>query len=235
MAVYLTSDLHGFSVFKFRQLLNIIGFSNDDWLFILGDVVDKNNDGGIELLKWIMTKPNIELIRGNHEQMLIDSLWIFDTISRKNLDNLTNDKLEVFYNWISNGGYLTLLSLEILEKNDRPLFLDVVDYLKQTPLYEVVDVANKRFVLCHSGFANFNKNKKLCEYTKEELLWNRPSTSDYYFEKTTVVFGHTPTSSFGSPARAFHKNNWIDIDMGVSQNQPPMFLRLDDLHEFYFD
>lgn len=42
---YVISDLHGYPLEKFKMLLDKAGFCDDDELFILGDVVDRNGDG----------------------------------------------------------------------------------------------------------------------------------------------------------------------------------------------
>ena len=47
--IYATSDLHGFSLERFQNLLDHAGFSDNDYLFVLGDVIDRNGDGGIGL------------------------------------------------------------------------------------------------------------------------------------------------------------------------------------------
>ncbi len=41
-------DLHGYPLEKFKMLLDKAGFCEDDELFILGDVVDRNGYGGFE-------------------------------------------------------------------------------------------------------------------------------------------------------------------------------------------
>ena len=235
MAVYVTSDLHGFSIKKFKQLLKVLGFNKSDWLFVLGDVIDRNTDGGVSLLLWMMNQPNVCLIRGNHEQMLLDNRWIFDEVTDNNINSLTGEKLESFNLWMQNGGSPTISGLKKLKEENKPLLFDLLDYIEQTPLYEALDVDGKSFVLCHSGFANFDRNKKLSEYLPVQILWNRPMPEDKYFENALTIIGHTPTALFGSRGKAFHADSWIDIDVGVSSDNPPMFLRLDDMQEFYFN
>ena len=48
--LFVTADLHGFPLHKFLALLNKAEFGKreDDFLFILGDVIDRNGDGGID-------------------------------------------------------------------------------------------------------------------------------------------------------------------------------------------
>ena len=44
--IYVISDLHGYPHDSFLDLLDRAGFGNNDFLYILGDVVDRNGDGG---------------------------------------------------------------------------------------------------------------------------------------------------------------------------------------------
>lgn len=48
---YVISDLHGYPLEKLKKLLAKADFGEDDFLYILGDVVDRNNDGGVEILE----------------------------------------------------------------------------------------------------------------------------------------------------------------------------------------
>lgn len=43
--IYVISDLHGYPFEKLKKLLQTAGFTKEDYLFILGDVVDRNGDG----------------------------------------------------------------------------------------------------------------------------------------------------------------------------------------------
>lgn len=47
---YVISDLHGYPLKNFQQLLDKAAFSQTDTLYILGDIIDRNGDGGIEML-----------------------------------------------------------------------------------------------------------------------------------------------------------------------------------------
>ena len=46
--IHVISDLHGYPLEKFKMLLKKFRFCDDDELFILGDVVDRNGDGEFE-------------------------------------------------------------------------------------------------------------------------------------------------------------------------------------------
>ena len=60
MSVYVTSDLHGLELAQLKKLLQKAGFGPGDWLYILGDVVDRNGDGGVEILCWLLEQPNAQ-------------------------------------------------------------------------------------------------------------------------------------------------------------------------------
>ena len=52
--IYATSDLHGYPLDAFRRLLDAAGFGASDTLYVLGDVIDRNGDGGVAMLRWMM-------------------------------------------------------------------------------------------------------------------------------------------------------------------------------------
>ena len=87
--IYVISDLHGYPPKRLLQLLEKASFGKQDFLYILGDVVDRNGDGGVETLNWLMYQTNVQLLRGNHESMLLANAFIFDEI--------TEDKTKMLY------------------------------------------------------------------------------------------------------------------------------------------
>ena len=54
-------------------MLKKIQFSEDDILILLGDVIDRGPDG-IALLLEIMEMPNVIMLLGNHEYMMLQYL-----------------------------------------------------------------------------------------------------------------------------------------------------------------
>ncbi len=232
MSVYVISDLHGMSLDELKSLLNKADFCEDDFLYILGDVIDRRGDGGVAILRWLMTQPNAQLILGNHEAMLLSCSFLFEEITEESISALNSEKISLLDTYRENGGDVTLKALNNLDKNT---VLDILDYLRDCPLYETVTAGNKDFILVHSGLKNFDKNKKLCDYTADELLWVWPKYDDEYFEDITTVFGHTPTIYYDRDikGRILHRPTWIDIDVGAAYGNRAAMLRLDDLKEFY--
>ena len=231
--IYVTSDLHGFSLEKFKGYLEQVNFSKDDFLYVLGDVIDRGPDG-IKILKWLMTMHNAKLILGNHEDMLLKCDFLFDEISEESIANLTGTKLSTYMTWSSNSAGPTLDALSATRKSEIKYILE---YLREAPLYEALTVNGRDFILVHSGLGSFSKDKKLAEYLRFDLLWSRPNLSQRYFDDITTVFGHTPTVYFGTKyqGRALVTDTWIDIDVGAGLGLNPMLLRLDDMKEFYFE
>ncbi len=237
MAIYATSDLHGYPLEKFRKFLKKVGFSDDDFLYILGDVIDRNGDGGVSMLCWLLEQPNVQLILGNHEAMLLSCEFIFEKITSESLQSVTSEKLELLNTYVQNGGDVTLKALQNMSKSSPETIVYILDYLSNAPLYETVSTDKNDFLLVHSGIGDFNKSKKLTQYIADDFLWTRPELSDKYFDDIITVFGHTPTMSYGNEymGKVLKTQTWIDIDVGVAYGQKPVILCLDDLEEFYND
>lgn len=228
--VYVISDLHGYPFDKFLELLNKANFSKDDYLFILGDVIDRGRYG-TQYLKWLLFQENVELILGNHEATLLSCRFLFEEINEENVQNLTTENLELLANWQDNGAKWTLEGFYAMEQDDR---VSIIEYLSEAPLYEIVSVNGKDFLLTHSGLGGFEADKKISSYSADELLWNRPKLSERYYDNITTVFGHTPTFMYGEEHsdKIIKTDTWINIDVGTGYGYSPVLLRLDDMKEF---
>ncbi len=231
--VYVTSDLHGYPLEDFQALLAKAGFSDEDFCFVLGDVIDRGPDG-IKLLEWMMLQPNMELLLGNHEALLLACDFLFEPVTEDSVEALTEDQLELLSVWLDSGGTPTV---DALRRIGTERVKAIVDYLRDAPLYEITTVGGRDFLLVHSGLENFDPKRPLSSYDADELLWCRPQLTDRYFNKAITVFGHTPTGLFGREytGRLVKTDTWLCIDTGASSGLHPMLLRLDDLREFYAD
>ncbi len=233
--IYVISDLHGYPIEKLKMLLKKAEFDEDDFLYILGDVIDRNGDGGIEILQWLLSQPNAQLILGNHEAMLLSCEFLFDEITDESVAGFGSDKMELLTNYQLNGGDVTLKSLSKLNKKSPETVANILDYLHDCPLYEAVTSGGKDYLLLHSGLDNFSKSKKISDYTPDEILWAWPELNDKYFDDIITVFGHTPTMNYGEQYRnkIINTGTWINIDMGTADGKTePVLLRLDDMKEF---
>ncbi|MBD5474847.1 MAG: fructose-bisphosphatase class III [Lachnospiraceae bacterium] len=66
---YVISDIHG-NFEKYEDMLELIHLSDEDGLYVIGDVIDRGPDG-IKILKDVMERPNAHMILGNHELMAL--------------------------------------------------------------------------------------------------------------------------------------------------------------------
>ena len=233
--IYATADLHGYPLEAFQRLLKKAHFCEDDLLFVLGDVIDRNGDGGIALLQWMMWQPNVELIMGNHEAMLLSCSFLFEEITDERLDRLDQVSFGAMTEWMQNGAEPTLKALHELRKKDPDALGDLLDYIKCAPYYAIVMAGNREFFLVHSGLAHFEKGKPLSAYSPDDFLWYRPDPKERFFENVITILGYSPTALYGCPDRMFQTPTWIDIDTGAGSGYAPMLLRLDDLTPFYVD
>ena len=215
--IFATSDIHGYPLDSFLGLLEKAGFSDSDQLYVIGDVIDRNGDGGVAMLRWMMKQENVTLLKGNHEQMMLECEFALST----DVD-LTNPRLVTFaqefylLRWHRNGCLKTLESLLKLRDEDPDELGKLVEYVKSAPLYMEVAVPMKRFVLVHGGLNGFEPGKGLDEYDEDDLLW------------------HTPTQYIGGEkGKMFVTDTWADIDTGAAGGGSPMLLRLDDMCPFY--
>lgn len=231
MSTYCISDLHGLPVEQLKELLDRAGFGEGDFLFVLGDVIDRNGDGGLSLLRWLMETPDAEFILGNHEAMLLSCEFVFGEITEENIDALEELQMRLLKRYLRNGGQVTLNALRSISEEERN---DVLDFLREAPLWEAVTAGERDFILVHAGLGNFSPEKKLSDYAADELLWARPPLDERYFEDIMTVAGHTPTFIHGEQydGLPIFTDTWIDIDSGAAYGREPVLLRLDDLQWF---
>ena len=163
----------------------------------------------------------------------MDTLLTFEEITEESLSVFNGEKLELLLLYYSNGGGVTLTNLKKLPAEEREA---IFDYLREAPKYVTVRTSHRDFLLVHSGLDHFSPDRKLSDYTDEELLWARPQLTDRYFDDVLTVFGHTPTAKYGEEYRGkiVRTPTWINIDVGAGWGEEPVLLRLDDLKEFTF-
>ena len=229
--VYVSSDWHGCPLDVVKALLKKADFGADDFLFILGDVIDRGPHG-VELLKFLMLQPNMELLMGNHEVFLLVNAWLLDEINEETLKFFDPDRLNTLRIWRRNGGDATL---DALRRESPEMRADILDYVKERPLYDSVSVGERDFFLVHGGLGGYAPHKKIGEYTQDDLLWERPAITDRYSSEFTTVIGHTPTQFYGqeNKGKILVTETWIDIDTGAAGGLSPCLLRLDDMQAFY--
>ena len=229
MATYVMSDIHG-EYAKYRAMLETIAFSDDDVLYVLGDVIDRG-DEPLKILLDMSLRHNVFPLLGNHELMARDVLdALLAEVREDNYDTqLSDDLLEQLSEWQENGGDVTLSRFYALSGDDR---LALYDYLKEFALYAVVDIGDNTFILSHTG--HISADKRLSEHTELELTCLRSDYERVFTDDTVyLISGHTPTFALTGKAEIFRCNHHINIDCGATFGGKLACLRLDDLAEFY--
>ena len=235
MMTYVMSDLHG-EYDKYLSMLDKIKFSDDDDLYILGDVVDRGQEP-VEILRDMSMRHNVLPIMGNHDKMAIDVLsWLLDEVNEEKLyKNIDNESVYRLMVWRMNGAQTTIDGFQKLPKDERWFLLD---YMKSFAPYDVVKAGGKTFILVHAGLGNpdiFDRKKPLDEYSLHDLAFVRfDYDREYFGGDVYIVTGHTPTLTITCKAEIYHSCNNICIDCGaVFASGALSCLRLDDMKEYY--
>lgn len=211
--IYCVSDIHGDKA-RFEELLEKIGFSDSDTLYVLGDVIDRGAHG-VEILRRIKDTPNMVMLMGNHERMCLDTLGVHYVYGAKEL-------------WKQNGGNPTYRDLVYrCTPVERAGILRFIDSL---PTFLEIEVNGQAFYLVHGYPGSLHSR-----------LWGRPTPGDPApLRNCTTIIGHTPTcfltKNFDEPCRVWYGSDVVCIDCGCGQNSPISrlaALRLDDMSVYY--
>jgi len=242
--VYVMSDIHGNSR-RFESVMKKINLQQEDTLYVLGDVIDRYPDG-IKILRKLMEMPNVKMLLGNHEHMM---LCVLD---KEYYKKIYGNKKPIFIHddflWYANGGYCTHTYLKHIRKEIRA---EIFEYLRNLPLNYDINVNGQKFKLIHGGCVeHYEKYKNSYSNITEYAVWHRIDDETMFFsEDCVLVFGHTPTNdySYKNPLCIFESNNVFGIDCGsgfsLSESKRHSYpdlgrlacLRLNDLKEFYSD
>lgn len=212
--VYCIADIHG-EIDRYKSMLDLIQFSEDDTLYVLGDVIDRN-PGGVNILEDIMTRKNVILLLGNHELMALATLGPHVVLGARDL-------------WRENGG--TETRRELLYLRTREEREDILRFIQSLPDHLDIEVNGCKFHLVHGMPGNDTGSR----------VWDRPEVgAPAPIPGTTVIVGHTPTvylnGDNGEPFRIWHGDGIICIDCGcgnTTELRRLACLRLDDMEEFY--
>lgn len=239
MAFYVCSDIHG----RYDRYLKLIDMlKEDDTLYILGDVIDRN-PGGIDILKDIMKRNNVVLLLGNHENFMYEYLFRErqrSLISKKETD-IFNHLREHGYNniWFAgnNGGGITF---DMFLKEDDETQMEIFKYLSELPVVVLLDINGKKFHLSHSGIMypdKYNnsavKENEIITFSRDDLsknevsdiVWCSPYRSREYVavceypEDYTCIFGHVAVQRIRDDLENYElytNENTICIDGGCA-------------------
>jgi len=229
--IYVLSDIHG-NLQRFESIMKQINLQPDDTLYILGDVVDRNPDG-IKILRKLMKMPNVKMLIGNHEYMMLNAVGhCKNAAAEKENTNWKQRRL-----WYNNGGRITHDRLKRITIEQRA---ELFQFIRTLPTNIEVEVNGTKYKLVHaSPEENYMTQYWYSEDYKNQrefAVWERWNEMHPIPEGYTLIFGHTPTCYFQTvePWSIWKGENAIGIDCGGAYEGGRLgCLCLDDMKEFY--
>lgn len=229
MAHYVLSDLHGnYTLWeKVKQFLK----EGDHHCYVLGDVIDRGVDG-IPILFEMYNDDRFELLKGNHEEMLVDAIEFQE-------HGLDAQDIEILRN---NGTYTTLLQYNALSEEKQEEFYDIIKYCLKD--YKYVICNDRMFFLCHAGITISQDIYNEDKIDTKLILWDRKNTKDKFWLKDNwaqdiyIVHGHTPVQymdySSDPEIIKYCQGHKINIDLGTPTSGKVALLNLETLEPVYF-
>jgi serine/threonine protein phosphatase 1 len=194
MRTYVISDIHGNNVL-FRKALKDIKLTKSDRLVLLGDLIDRGEDSkGVldTVLLLIEHDFRVDLVRGNHEQMLLDAL----------------DSSTKLTHWLLNGGGKTLSSF--LTSSIERIPLEYIEFIRTFKFYIEID----QYILVHAAL---NMKIENPFEDKQTMLWERKAeefSDKDWLKGRLLVHGHNPIEENQIIASIFSGKQIVCIDNG---------------------
>ena len=223
---YVISDIHG-ECDLFIKLLQKIKFSEQDLMYICGDIIDKGQDS-VKLLKFIKSLPNFRPIIGNHEYAFLKNYWAIMKDSPKDFDAVLR-KLQAYFPY-----------------DGKLLDWDTIDWLESLPYY----IEEDDFKCVHAGIQLDKESNiiSLEQTSREHLVYDRHFKEPSVIPNTEkcIFYGHTPTSYLINNPEiiTYPKNNnpssikdyyKIHLDLGVWLHGVLGCFCIDNCKEIYVD
>ncbi|MFL6212988.1 MAG: metallophosphoesterase family protein [Blastocatellia bacterium] len=178
MATYVIGDIHGRPHLLDLLIGNVPWDIHKDKIVFLGDLIDRGADapGVIErLMKLAGDNPNVVVLRGNHEQMMLDCLDYGDL------------------QWLipENGGLATLSGYgcdlnELEDVSDIHIPEEHVEFLRGLPYFH----EDEQAIYVHAGLI---PGQEPADTDPDVLLWTRDFDFFRGYDGKLCFFGHTPT------------------------------------------
>lgn len=178
MATYVIGDIHGRPLLVEQLIENVPWDLKNDKIVFLGDLIDRGNDAPAVVdivMNLAKSNPRVVVLRGNHEQMLLDCLDYGDL------------------QWLipENGGLATLSAYgfeleELKDVSDIQIPEDHVAFFRSLPFYH----EDEQAIYVHAGLI---PGEPASETDPDVLVWTRDLDFFKGYEGKLCFFGHTPT------------------------------------------
>lgn len=198
--IFAIGDVHG-ELTLLKEMLTNWDAENEQLIFV-GDLIDRGEDpaGVVKVAKQLVDTHNAIVLRGNHEQMLLD--W------------LQNPEEKMNY-YTSQGGLKTIQSFlaDKLTKELTPT--EMADALYQEAAQYISFIAALPFYYEKEDyfFVHAGVDLALADWRQtpdKDLIWIRePFLFGENHTDKTFVFGHTPVQSLHEDGSS---NIWISED-----------------------
>ena len=217
MATYVIGDIHGRSRLLYQLERDVPWDINKDKIVFLGDLIDRGEDapGVIErVMRLARENPNVVVVRGNHEQMLLNGLDNGDP------------------QWLipENGGPATLEAYgSILPDEFDEIEIIIPDehiqFMRSLPFFH----EDEQAIYVHAGLI---PGKHPSETDHDVLIWTRDAHFYRYYTGKLCIFGHTPTVYLPKDGCNRHFGIYIHggcvgIDTSGEPDSPLSCLRID--------
>ncbi|WP_234414156.1 metallophosphoesterase family protein [Paenibacillus sp. CAA11] len=227
MRILAISDIHG-CYEEFCDLLEQVNYNSaEDRLVLVGDYVDRGPRSRevIDLLIRLQEEAKVIILRGNHDQMMLDAL-LRDEDQR----------------WLKNGALYTLKSYygdEIdVENYNSSTYEKAKGWIKQNYAHhlEFLDglelyYESEQYIFVHAGINPAYKDWK--QQPKSDFIWIREA----FFNHSTnldkpVVFGHTPVLNLHDCEEIWINDDKIGIDGACAYGKRLNCLEINEQGEY---
>ena len=226
---YVISDIHG-NLDKFNEILEKIRFSDNDVMYVVGDIVDYGEES-MELLCDLSMRYNVIPIVGDHDYRALRLLGELDKMLKGEAAP-DPEILGEMTEWIQDGGQKTMEGFKALDDDMKE---GVLEYLEDMSLYEEVEVRGKKYLLVHAGIADYSEDTDLDDYMPEDFIYESVDPDYQLIDGVTLVVGHKPTYEIEGAERGkiYHGEGSIFLDCGAAYDEPLGCICLETGKEYY--
>ncbi|HEU4390425.1 MAG TPA: metallophosphoesterase family protein [Blastocatellia bacterium] len=217
MATYVIGDVHGRLALLDQLVRDVPWDVERDKIVFVGDLIDRGPDsrGVIDrLLELKARNSEMVVLRGNHEQMMLDCLDYGD------------------FQWLipENGGLATLESYglhlsELRDVSDIKIPQEHINFVRGlSPVHE-----DESAIYVHAGLVI---GRELSDTPTETLMWTRDAHFYKYYTGKLCFFGHTPTQFLPKEGRngrygIYIHGSCVGIDTSGDEGSPLSCVRTD--------
>ena len=199
MATFVIGDIHGRAQLLEQLIRDVPWDIKRDKIVFLGDLIDRGKESPAvidRVMELMRENPNVIVLRGNHEQMMLDCLEYGEL------------------QWLipENGGQATITSYginleEVEDIADIKIPEDHLEFINRLPFYH----EDEQAIYVHAGLV---PGAHPAETDPDILIWTRDL--DFYrgYEGKLCVFGHTPTHFLPKEGRNTRRKFGIYIHGG---------------------